>query len=93
MLNYFIKRVLRIGIPLVGGFFLAVLPYAWITRDYLDCNENGLIDENMPDMPWKFFPYFFSNCFSKHGFKWLWFLGERAKRASLLEDSSDGSYG
>ena len=74
MVNYFIKRVLRIGIPLAGGFFLAVLPYAWIARDYLDCNGTGMSDEVMPDMPWQFFPYFFYNCFSKHGFKWLWFL-------------------
>lgn len=44
--SYFAKRVLRIGIPLCGGFVLAVLPYAFIVRDYLDCNETGESDEN-----------------------------------------------
>ncbi|GMI55135.1 hypothetical protein TeGR_g12546 [Tetraparma gracilis] len=72
--SYFAKRVLRIGIPLCGGFVLAVLPYAFIVRDYLDCNETGESDENMSDNPFRFIGYYFSNCAAKHGFKWLWFL-------------------
>ncbi|GMH65073.1 hypothetical protein TrLO_g5202 [Triparma laevis f. longispina] len=83
MMSYFVKRVLRIGIPLVGGFFLAVLPYAYITRDYLDCNESGISDENMSDIPPVFFAYFFQNCFAKHGFKWLWFLALLAMMTGL----------
>ena len=71
---YFVKRVLRIGIPLAGGYVLAVLPYAYIVRDYLDCDENLVSDENISDSPIEFLRYFFSHCFSKHGFKWLWFL-------------------
>jgi hypothetical protein len=70
MSSYFVKRVLRIGIPFAGGFFLAVLPYAYISRDYLNCVEG----ETMSDNPWYFFDYFFKNCFAQHGFKWLWFL-------------------
>ncbi|GMH46596.1 hypothetical protein TrRE_jg4426, partial [Triparma retinervis] len=70
MSSYFVKRVLRIGIPFAGGFFLAVLPYAYISRDYLNCVEG----ETMSDNPWYFFDYFFENCFAQHGFKWLWFL-------------------
>jgi len=53
----------------VGGFFLAVLPYAFITRDYLDCNETGVSDENISDSPFVFLDYYFENCFDKHGFK------------------------
>ncbi|GMI14589.1 hypothetical protein TrVE_jg10547 [Triparma verrucosa] len=83
MMSYFVKRVLRIGIPLVGGFFLAVLPYAYITRDYLDCNETGVSDEDMSDIPPVFFAYFFKNCFAKHGFKWLWFLALLAMMTGL----------
>ena len=74
VLGYFVKRVLRIGIPFIGGFFLAVLPYAYISRDYLDCNGTGENDEDMPDSPFSFCAYFFGNCFKVHGFKWLWFL-------------------
>ena len=82
-LTYLVKRVLRIGIPLFGGFFLAVLPYAFIARDYLDCDENLISDENMSDNPWKFYQYYFTNCFAKHGFKWLWFLAMLAFMTGL----------
>jgi len=84
--SYFAKRVLRIGIPLCGGFFLAVLPYAYIVRDYLDCHETeGFTpgSDNMSDNPWTFFGYYFSNCLAKHGFKWLWFLAMLAFMTGL----------
>ena len=74
MASYFVKRVLRIGIPLFGGFFLAVLPYTYIVRDYLDCDGNLISDEDMPSSPAAFYSYYFRHCFAKHGFKWLWFL-------------------